>query len=288
MNHPSSQKNQPRFVGVMGGIAVLIAAMSFFGGLELCYSVASKTTDAKVTKQAAETRRARGGGLRHTVVVDYSFTEVSGHRRNERDELPFDSARTLGETVRVQYIPGVAGMSRMQGSTHRTLSLIMLGILGLMFVILLGIGLLNAKTGQRVKVSEEKPISVEHAAKSLTTSNVEWIGWSITGVMGLLLLTPFFLSGMRFLKFWTDYGIAWLVGVGAFAAIAPPQRRMRMLRRCLTGVGDWHIEERNELKSSSPMRWAAAASMAPRSSGRNTQPTRPDSRAGRIADSSTM
>lgn len=220
MNHPSSQKNQPRFVGVMGGIAVLIAAMSFFGGLELCYSVASKTTDAKVTKQAAETRRARGGGLRHTVVVDYSFTEVSGHRRNERDELPFDSARTLGETVRVQYIPGVAGMSRMQGSTHRTLSLIMLGILGLMFVILLGIGLLNAKTGQRVKVSEEKPISVEHAAKSLTTSNVEWIGWSITGVMGLLLLTPFFLSGMRFLKFWTDYGIAWLVGVGAFAAIA--------------------------------------------------------------------
>ncbi len=219
MDHASPQKQQPRFVGVKGGIAVLIAAMSFFGGRELCYSVAAKTTDAKVTGQATESRSARGGGLRHSVVVDYSFTEPGGRHRNERDEFPFNPSRTLGQTVKVEYIPGVAGMSRLHGGPHRSLSLIMLSVFGMMIVILLGIGLLNAKDGQRVKASEEKPISAERVSKSLTMPNAEWIGWSIAGVVGALLLIPFFLSGMGFLKFWTDYGIAWLVGVGAFAAI---------------------------------------------------------------------
>lgn len=88
-----------------------------------------------------------------------------------------------------------------------------------MLVILLGIGLLNAKTGQRVKASQEKTVSVERAAKSFTMSNAEWIGWSIAGVVGLFLLTPFFWSGTGFLKFWMDYCLAWLVGIGVFVVI---------------------------------------------------------------------
>lgn len=220
MDNPSPQKRKRHFVGVMGGVAVLIAVMMFFGGRELCYFIAARMTDARVMGQSTETRSGGRGGRPHSVVVvDYSFTEASGRHRNEHDELPLNPSRTLGQTVKVEYIPGIAGMSRLQESRHRGVSLMMIATCGVMVVLLLGIGLINANYGQRVKASAEKPLSVEQTTKSLTTSTAEWIGWSIAGVVGLFLLTPFFLSGMGFLKFWTDYAIAWLVGFGAFAAI---------------------------------------------------------------------
>lgn len=71
-----------------------------------------------------------------------------------------------------------------------------------------------------MQASQEKPISDEDAAQSLTVSNTEWIARAIAGVLGLLLLTPFFQPGAGYLKFWMNYSVAWLIGVGAFAAVA--------------------------------------------------------------------
>ena len=71
-----------------------------------------------------------------------------------------------------------------------------------------------------MQASQDKPISDEDAAKSLTVSKAEWIAWAVAGVLGLFLLTPFFQLGAGYLKFWMDYAVAWLVGVGAFAAVA--------------------------------------------------------------------
>lgn len=188
MDNPSPQKKKRYLVGVMGGVAVLVAVMSYFGGRELCYFVAAKTTDAKVIGQTPESRSARGGGLQHSVVVDYSFTEPGGRHRNERDELPFDSSHAIGQTVKVEYIPGVAGMSRLQIGRHRTVSLMMLGWAGVMLVLLLGVGLLNAKYAQRVKALPEKPIANGDETKSFKMFNAKSVGWSVAVVVATLVL----------------------------------------------------------------------------------------------------
>ncbi len=78
MSNPSPQKMKRYLVGVMGGIAVLVAVMSYFGGRELSYSVAARTTEAKVMGQSPETRSGGRGGRPYSVlVVDYSFTRHS-------------------------------------------------------------------------------------------------------------------------------------------------------------------------------------------------------------------
>lgn len=189
MGKSSPQKKQPRFVGVKGGIAVLIAVMSFFGGRELCYSVAARTTDANVMGQATETRSGSRGGLPYSVLaIDYSFTELGGRHRNEHDELPLDPSRKLGQTVKVEYVPGVAGMSRLQGGRHRTAALMILGWCGMMLVLLVGVGLVNAKFAQRVKASPEQPNSIDEKSKSFKTFNAKMLGGSIAGVVGTLVL----------------------------------------------------------------------------------------------------
>ena len=188
MDNSVPQKKKRLFVGVMGGVAVLMAVMGFFGGRELAYSVFAKTTDAEVMGQSTETRSARGGRPYSVLAVDYAFTEPSGRHRNEHDELPLDPSRTLGPAVKVEYIPGVVGMSRLQDGRHRTASLMILGWCSVMLVLLLGVGLVNAKFAQRVKASAEKPPSSDQEAKSLATFNAKFIGGSIAGVVGTLLL----------------------------------------------------------------------------------------------------
>ena len=64
-----------------------------------------------------------------------------------------------------------------------------------------------------------------------------------------------------------------------------PWRPISIARSVFTGDAAWHSAERNALKSCSPIRCRAAASIAPASRLRKLQPTRPASSAGRTGDS---
>lgn len=111
MSQSSPQKTSPALV-LMLFIAVFSGLMGYVIGHELWYSLSGKTTEAKITRHSVESRSAgKYRGSHSVVVIDYSFTEASGRQRTERDEV---SGSSVGETVAVDYIPGVGGLSRVQ------------------------------------------------------------------------------------------------------------------------------------------------------------------------------
>lgn len=111
-------------------IASLLGVIGFFIGRELLYWQLGKTIDAKMTRQSNEQRSAgRHGGLRSVVVLDYSFEEASGRQRHERDEIRFGSGPSISETVSVEYVPGIAGFSRVRGNSGNVpLILVLCGV----------------------------------------------------------------------------------------------------------------------------------------------------------------
>ena len=105
--------------------AALMGIIAFFIGREFLYSVLGTTIDAKVTRQSNEQRSAgRNGGTYSVVVVDYSFAETSGRQRQERDEIRFGSDIAVSDTVSVEYIPRVAGFSRVRGKSNRVIAML--------------------------------------------------------------------------------------------------------------------------------------------------------------------
>lgn len=190
MTQPSPQKKKNSANGILGGVAVCVIVIVFFGGREACYSLLGRTANAKITGQATETRSAgRGGGIRSVNVVDYLFTEAGGRQRHERDEVPINPSRSLEQTVSVEYLSGVAGASRIQGGNHQRIALFVVGYCGVMALILLGIWGLNKKYGHAPgKLISEKPLPLKEEIESLRMSQTELIGWCIAGSIGAVLV----------------------------------------------------------------------------------------------------
>jgi hypothetical protein len=102
---------------------ILIAAIAFlvssyFSYRELKYAVWGATAEATVTRAAETTEMGRRGRRRPMLVVEYTFSDGSTGQRSERDRVPIDWPVPEG-TVTVQYLPGVAGASRLAGHSNK-------------------------------------------------------------------------------------------------------------------------------------------------------------------------
>ena len=146
MSKSSPQKKSPALV-LMLFIAGFAGLMGYVIVHELWYSLSGKTAEANVSRQSTESRRAGRFGSRTVVVVDYSFTESGGRLRNERDEVPGNS---VGEAVAVEYIPGVGGLSRVQGKPSKVSNVLIIGSMFLPTLLLVWWGIFRPRLGHYV------------------------------------------------------------------------------------------------------------------------------------------
>src|SRR5579872_3031961 len=98
-------------------VPLLLVVSTYLAWWELRFFVQGRTTEATVDR--VEDIRLRtglfGGSYRD---VHYSFLDADTNRlRSERDELPASWPRP-GETVRVEFVPGATGGSRVAGHRH--------------------------------------------------------------------------------------------------------------------------------------------------------------------------
>ena len=117
---PRVEMHQPSGLGclLMVIVPLLLLGSTYFAWWELRFFVQGRTTDATVDGvQKILMSRHRWLGGRY-LEVHYTFKdEPTGLLRSEYDELPLSWPPPAG-TVRVQYISGVPGGSRLQGHRH--------------------------------------------------------------------------------------------------------------------------------------------------------------------------
>ncbi len=120
MRSPRVEMHQPSGFGCMLMVIVplLLLVSAYFAWWELRFFVQGRTTDAtvdSVQKMLMSRHPWLGGSY---LEVHYTFTdEPTGLVRSEYDELPLSWPRPAS-TVRVQYVSGVAGGSRLEGHRH--------------------------------------------------------------------------------------------------------------------------------------------------------------------------
>jgi hypothetical protein len=95
------------------GLITCFVASGFMSFGELKYLIWGKTAAAQV-----EATYERIGGRRSgpRLGVEYRFQEEGGASRTEEDQVAIDSAIGEGDTVSIQYLPGEAGRSRIEGN----------------------------------------------------------------------------------------------------------------------------------------------------------------------------
>lgn len=118
--------------GISTGIAFLLTLAAFgLMGLtaitDLRYLMYAKTVDGELLSAV------RGGGDPDDkrVHVEYSFADVDGSIRNEKDKLPAHWSDPQGKTIPVAFIPSVQGASHVAGNWDGYW-LFMLGFLGVL------------------------------------------------------------------------------------------------------------------------------------------------------------
>ena len=122
-----------RFKWILGSAAMFLLS-GCYSYDELKYAMFGKHVDAHVLqKNEFNDARLRGPNVR-MIAVKYQFAEAGGGIRSERDNVPLDWPFTAGDTVRVQYIPGVPDRSRLAGNNNLfpvaifTVCLVLLGV----------------------------------------------------------------------------------------------------------------------------------------------------------------
>lgn len=98
---------------------VLFLVSAYFSWRELKYVMFGTQTDATLVRVYETTEPGRRGRLREILAVEYQFKESGGTVRKETDTLQIDTDRPTGPTVRVQYLDGSVGRSRLSGNTRR-------------------------------------------------------------------------------------------------------------------------------------------------------------------------
>ena len=110
-------------------VAVVITGYISWG--ELRYKILGRSAEATVTQSREEQRRSRHGRRYRILVVEYTFSEADGTRRNDRDEVS-PGTPVSRPTTRGQYLPGVAHSSRLTGQENVFAVLIFVGSLAWM------------------------------------------------------------------------------------------------------------------------------------------------------------
>ena len=99
------------------GILFLVSIFMSYG--ELQYMASGETVQANLINAYETTRYSRRGVPRHTLVVEYQFTDGERGVRKESDRVrtswPLDTASAH---VPIEYIPGSPGSSRLYGHTQ--------------------------------------------------------------------------------------------------------------------------------------------------------------------------
>lgn len=92
---------------------VLFLMSAYFSFVEFKFLLWGQTATADVTS----VREVQGSRKKRPYrVVEYRFTEADGAARSERDDVPTDYPAAEGSTITVQYLPGVADSSRLEGT----------------------------------------------------------------------------------------------------------------------------------------------------------------------------
>ena len=113
-----------RFKGILFAVLAFLVSAYFSYG-ELKFAGWGKTAEAKVTR----THQTRNFSKRLLLRVEYQFTEADGTGRSERDDVAIDWPAPGTGNVTVQYLPGVAGSSRLLGNSNMMAVYIVLGCL---------------------------------------------------------------------------------------------------------------------------------------------------------------
>ena len=132
--------------GIIGGIAGGISAsglglvLGFFLGLEeLNYSFWGITTDALIYETYKNIENTGRSASEPVIVFRYTF--VNNHHQPQKgfDRLPIGTPGSVGDRIRIQYIPGDNYATRLEGQRNRwTITFVVLPV----FVMLALIGLL--------------------------------------------------------------------------------------------------------------------------------------------------
>ncbi len=102
--------------GKAGLLLAAIAAFLISGWYsynELKYALHGETADATVLRTYESTEPTRRGRTGPRLAVLYAFADRDGLSREERDWVPLPSDLQGEPTVRVQYLPGEDGASRL-------------------------------------------------------------------------------------------------------------------------------------------------------------------------------
>ena len=174
-------------VGMLFTAVAFVSVPTYLTYCEFVYLRYGKTVDAMVTQRGGVWRGGgRGSSFRPMLNVQYSFQDGAGHQQAGHDDLPSGSDVQKGQSIKVEYVHGSAGKSRVVGNKPDvTTAWLMFGSSSMIF---LGFAWLVWKSPSIVKKRIEEPVSVAQLAKSLTMSKAEGIGWLIAGAVGAVLI----------------------------------------------------------------------------------------------------
>jgi hypothetical protein len=114
---------EPGGLNIWARLAVLGAMVFFASGFvsigEVGYAIWGRTTTANV--------RAPRNGLADDTSVRYSFQDVDGTRRTERDRVTGGWRPPADGNVRIEFVPGREGKSRVAGNRNDTMIGIFIG-----------------------------------------------------------------------------------------------------------------------------------------------------------------
>jgi hypothetical protein len=169
-------------------VAVAFTAVpTFFTALEFVYSRFGKSADATVTHRASGWQSGgRYGPSRPVLNIEYSFKDEAGLPQTGRDVLRSGADAQLGQSIKIEYVPGSRGMSRTLGNGSQ------LGILWLVCVfpamLVLGMVWIAWKV-QPTGGTLTKAIAVEHnVPPSGEWSATDRRHWLIAWVVGVVII----------------------------------------------------------------------------------------------------
>ena len=120
--------DEVRRLKIMLGVGIFFLVCAYFSWRELKYTIVGKETDAKLVRVYETTERGRRGRTYQKQAVEYQFTD-DGTSRTETDTLSRSAPQPSGSTVRVQYLRGAPGSSRLPENAQQFWLLLFFGTL---------------------------------------------------------------------------------------------------------------------------------------------------------------
>src|SRR5688572_22426556 len=104
---------------VMLVVAIIFLISVFLAWRELKYMMFAEEADAKLVRVYTFEERGRRGRVSEKMAVEYQFTDAeTGSVRTETDAVPITNRPPKGPSVKVQYLEGSEGSSRLAGHSQ--------------------------------------------------------------------------------------------------------------------------------------------------------------------------